>query len=199
MRVIWLAVVPFVLATGVTARGQEFRLRKKPNRSTGTWAVQQVQHAETQPGVIVPPPTTITAPAVPAPLVSPVPPAGPVVGAPFVPVVPPPTIGCATGTCATGHCKSGHGGDMCHRQAGPGKFFNWLCYRPSCVEDKYPCGPCCHVPLYLYFGGCHENYHPTALPPCSRKHDLWGNFCRTGHRMFAMPTGHGCGSCNVGP
>lgn len=191
MRTIWLAVVPVVLMAGVTADGQEFRFRKKPASSNGTWAVQQVQYAEVQPGSAVPTlPSPATAPVAMPPIVTGPVATGPIVSGPIAaPMAPVPAVGCGGSGCGCACGEKPHG----HH------FLNWLCYRPlKCCADKYPCAPCCRIPLHQYFCGCREGYQPVGLPPCGCKPDLWGKFCATGHRMFAMPTGHGCGSCCVG-
>lgn len=191
MRRIWLAVVPVLLAAGLTADGQEFRFRKKPASSTGTWAAQQVQYTEVQPGTAVPVAPAVAAPVATPPIVSGPVTTGPIVSGPVAIDAPVPAhpIGCAGPGC---------GG--CAPKATGHRFLDWLCYRPApCCADKYPCAPCCRYPLYTYFCGCREGYQPVALPPCGCQPDLWGKFCATGHRMFAMPTGHSCGSCCVGP
>lgn len=81
-------------------------------------------------------------------------------------------------------CDAGcEGGDCgcCERGGFLPRLRSWLLFRPARTRD---CGGCCggvpNAPLYQYFMNA----------PCVEGCGDYG--CRTGHRHFSSPTGHGC-------
>ena len=101
-------------------------------------------------------------------------------------------VSCAPGqACDGGSCGKAGGCRGClHR------FSQWFCFKPSrgCAKGC-GCGTYCHPPLYAFFlKPCKEgaNYQTQeGCSSCSKGANAWGSVYQTGHRMFAMPTGHG--------
>src|SRR5436190_17935735 len=192
MRTIWLAVVPVLLAAGLTAQGQQIQTRKKPSSSSGTRAVNQSQYSEGQP----------QAPAVSVPGYGPpgssyaLPPDGPPMPpGPHAPMGPPPhgvhTVLPDGGPHHGCGCDGGCDGCGGHGRPKHG-LLPWLCYRPLKGCEKYPCGPCCRVPLNHYFCGCKEGYTFCVMPPCCGcpRPDIWSKIYSSCHRW--PPQQGGC-------
>jgi hypothetical protein len=83
-------------------------------------------------------------------------------------------------------CCGGDCGDSCCERGGflP-RLRSWLFFRTERTRD---CGGCCggapNAPLYQYF----------MTQPCVEGCGGYDGGCRTGHRHFSSPTGHGCSS-----
>lgn len=178
MRCHDLALAPLILAaTAMLAHAQTSLPKKSPRvrKANTVWAASYTEPSsapiEAAPAMSS---TGSTAPRTPPATLS-----APVVETSSLPVE---GNGC-------GNSKHGHLKGCCER------ILNWFCYRPSrsCAKGC-PCNYWCHRPLYVYFlQPCKEGATHTTQEPSSCK----GNGCggsktfATGHRMFAMPTGHG--------
>ncbi|MFM7151602.1 MAG: hypothetical protein ACKO23_17390 [Gemmataceae bacterium] len=100
-------------------------------------------------------------------------------------------------TCAPGQdCHGGSCGNAGGCRGCLSRFSQWFCFKPSrgCAKGC-GCGSYCHPPLYTFFQKpCKEgaNYQTQqGCSSCSKGGNSWGSVYQTGHRMFAMPTGHG--------
>ena len=180
MRMIMLALVAGLVATGSLTHAQDARLRKAKLRTGEVWAVA---HQEAPPVQNLPqaPPVSLAVPVVPqqAPLPA------PVVAHPG-----PHTEAChdsCPNDCNTCGVKS----KLKHKCS---CLLDFLCYRRArCCKT---CGYYPYTPLYLYFldhckeGACHTTQ--CAGPTCGAG-GCWSKTITSGHSMFAMPTGHGVG------